>query len=442
VLLLISIVPIFYLVSVVDHCRVDVPFGDQWDFIPLLEKSYQGEVSFADLTAQHNEHRLLFPRIIMLSLAHLTSWRISAELYTIVLIAIAMFVVFSFQLRSTIKQYKTSNLVWALPVISLIVFSFNQWENWVWGWQVQILLSVFSVVSGFVLLSAPDTRRWKFITAVFLGIVAIYSFANGILYWIIGLAVLCLKPAHRYTRKNGKWFDLGIWSISACLVVLSFMINYRAPANHPSMWSFLNQPLEYVQYVFKYIGGALAGPKGAFWVGAAGILIYILILGWFLYSKLDFQIILPYVAISLYSIGSAMLSGIGRIGFGSDQAMSPRYATFSNLFWVVLVVMFFLLIENMESGVIEGILRTSRSLNKTIVYSILFIIVGLAVRHSYLGTFYAIERKTYLTPARTELLKEENQDDELLKRLYPPGAFMVKDKMPILKRLKTSVFRK
>src|SRR6266481_6254246 len=44
---------------------VDTPFWDEWDgTAPLFEKMAAGTLCFADFFAQHNEHRILFPRLI------------------------------------------------------------------------------------------------------------------------------------------------------------------------------------------------------------------------------------------------------------------------------------------------------------------------------------------------------------------------------------------
>src|SRR5438270_13475536 len=61
---------------------VDVPFWDQWDgTAPLFEKMAAGTLGFADFFAQHNEHRILFPRLIFFGLGCLTHWNIRAELF-------------------------------------------------------------------------------------------------------------------------------------------------------------------------------------------------------------------------------------------------------------------------------------------------------------------------------------------------------------------------
>jgi len=78
--LLLSAIPLIVLVVSIAAFAVDVPIADQWALVPLLEKSYAGRLSLRDLWAQHNEHRLLFPRLLMLGLAHLTGWNTAYEL--------------------------------------------------------------------------------------------------------------------------------------------------------------------------------------------------------------------------------------------------------------------------------------------------------------------------------------------------------------------------
>jgi len=62
-------VPLGFLVFFVSQHYINVPFSDQWGLVPLIEKSLRGDLSFEDLWVQKNVHRILFPKIIMLSLA-------------------------------------------------------------------------------------------------------------------------------------------------------------------------------------------------------------------------------------------------------------------------------------------------------------------------------------------------------------------------------------
>src|ERR1035438_4142148 len=175
---ILALLPLAFLIWVVVQYAVVVPYLDQWELVPLLEKTYHGNLTFSDLWAQHNEHRLIFPQIIMLLLARLTRWNIHYELAVNIILALGIFTVFLHQVKITGRKLGLAGLPGAIPAVSLIVFSISQYQNWLWGWQLQMLLNLLAVVVGIVLLANDTFRWWKFAAAASLGIVATYSFAN------------------------------------------------------------------------------------------------------------------------------------------------------------------------------------------------------------------------------------------------------------------------
>src|SRR5881392_719350 len=80
---------------------VDTPFWDQWDgTAPLFEKMAAGTLGFADFFAQHNEHRIFFPRLISFGLGWLTHWNVRAELFVIWFLALICL----FNIRQIIRR--------------------------------------------------------------------------------------------------------------------------------------------------------------------------------------------------------------------------------------------------------------------------------------------------------------------------------------------------
>ena len=61
---------------------VDFPYLDEWDrdFAGMYIKAFQHQLTFADLAAQHNEHRILIPRLILLILTLCTHWNPIADM--------------------------------------------------------------------------------------------------------------------------------------------------------------------------------------------------------------------------------------------------------------------------------------------------------------------------------------------------------------------------
>lgn len=433
---ILSLLPIFYLFLLIKLYRVDVPFGDQWEFVPYIEKFLSGKLTFSKLMSQHNEHRLFFPRIIMLFLAVISKWRISYELLIILILAIGIFIIFYFQLKETISQTGNTGLIWSLPFISILLFSINQWENWIWGWQIQILLSVFCVIFGIFILCYRDFNWKKFTLAVLLGFVALYSFANGIVYWILGLLILALSSS--FKNRKEKLLAISTWFILMILFFGFYLYDYKPPANHPSMFEFLKHIKLFFIYIFEYFGASISSHEHSFVIGIFSYILFITLIFIILRNKIKFRQLLPYLSISFYSIGTSMLSGIGRCVIGREQVMSTRYRTFSNLFWISIIILLFLLLEILIKS--EKHKKSFYTLKHVIIVIILLTIMYGTLKKNIACTIEVYNWNKRLVKGRNELLKE-NPNPEILKSLYPPGAFGVKRQLKTLKKLKYSVFR-
>jgi len=453
--------PFIYLVVVVARYSVEVPFADQWELVPVLDKSYRGELTFGDLWAQHNEHRIFFPRLIMLGLARATHWRIGCELGLNILLGLALLALLVWQIRRTARMLQASELRWALPASSLLVFSMSQFQNWLWGWQMQIFLSVLAVTGGIMLLANGRFTWAKFASAAALGFVASHSFANGILFWPIGVALLtCDSPAPktgsagilpaRAFRERLLTPPVLLWCLLAALTLVSYLLHYEKPARHPALNVALKHPLEYFSYALKYLGSPCAQYGNAavlpdsvmalaFGFGA------VLLLAWATRSlvwrnqlvAVQSDALRPYLAFASYSILSALMTGIGRAGFGSEQAMESRYVTLTVPLWISLVV--FLILLARQHAARPKSARVAR-------WALALVLVFIA-----LSSFLAIKQAQGIFEARSEgrayLLQlgahpELKPDIDELFRVYPaknPG--IAAERLPVLVRERLSLFR-
>ena len=60
-LALVGFLPAMALLADIHRFAVNVPFMDDWQFVPLLEKVRNDTLTFRELWAPHDEHRLLLP---------------------------------------------------------------------------------------------------------------------------------------------------------------------------------------------------------------------------------------------------------------------------------------------------------------------------------------------------------------------------------------------
>jgi len=430
ILILLSVLPLVVLVSRIHKYKVDVPYWDQWNFIPILEKAHEKTLTFKDLWEPHNEHRIVFPRIIMLILADISDWNISYELYFNVVLAFGVFLLLVYQIKTTLVSFKISFSFWIIPVISIIVFSLNQWENWLWGWNIQVFLNVFSIVGATVVLANPNLSWWKFILAVLLTIIGTYSYASGILFWPIGIIILSLSPLSKAKKK----LMVISWGIMGIICIYAYSLGYQTPPHHPPLAFFMENPLKFIKYVLTYLGTTPltsdVHPQLAFLTGLTGLIVFVITSAMLLgYYKKKATVLLPYLSLSAYALASAVLTGIGRAGFGEVQAVSSRYIAFGSLLWISMLFFLFLLMKEKR--------------NRYLFSALAGMVIFLVIQSSLHSVVLFRERQERLLPARQELLLLKNR--ELLKQIYPHLTNIDEEEferqLEFLKRHRLSVFR-
>lgn len=347
VLWILFLVPALLVLAFVVKYANNFPFYDQWELVPYLRKvSAHQPISLSEMAAQHNEHRLLIPRVIMLWLAKLTHWNIKIEIYFGYLVLLMIGILLLYKVVQFYQQQSASKMqyasICAIAMISVLVFSLTQDGNILWGWQIQIFLNILAVAATLGALTTASLSIIDFVLAIASAVVATYTFANGLLIWPIGLAVLLMRwllhKAPHFLRLNIIWLGCSL------LFFYLYLHNYVKPAHHPSLATALYHPFGYIAYVLRYLGNPLIQFRLTHVIpvvlcGALGFIVLIIIIySAFRNSLLTRPIDLFWHGMLLYSVLSAMITGVGRAGFGSEQAGASRYITISNLFWMWIIV--------------------------------------------------------------------------------------------------------
>ena len=311
----------------------DMPYLDQWELPLLIQKMDAGALSFSDLTAQHNEHRILFPRLIMLALARLTHWEVRAELFVNWCLGLLLFGQVCALLRGVGRTTPVSPLL--LPLLSLLIFSLSQWQNWFLGWQLQIFLSLNAVVGAVLLLSPERLSVIRGVAALLLAWIATWSFANGLLIWPIGLVLLSLGTGYSQTWKGGL---LLIWMLNGLIASLTYLHGFSVPGYHPPLSAALSDPIGVIYYALTYLGQPIAPfstPLAAL-LGGAGVLCWG-IAGVRLREAENHFVWKAGLGLGAYAFGSALMTALARVELGPAQAMSSRYISIANLLWLAVL---------------------------------------------------------------------------------------------------------
>src|SRR5689334_6001408 len=83
---------------------VDVPSWDEWEMIPVLEAASRGQLSIDMLWAQHNEHRIMLPRLVWLGIARIFGWNEPAMVAFNVVTAFGTLIVLALLIRRTVGR--------------------------------------------------------------------------------------------------------------------------------------------------------------------------------------------------------------------------------------------------------------------------------------------------------------------------------------------------
>lgn len=127
----------------------------------------------------------------MISLAVLTGWDTRYEVATNIILAVASSALLWLLLRRTFAHRTV--LAVAAFVVSVIVFSPSQYENWLWGWQIQWFLNLLALIAAVWALSGWRQSPWpRLVVAAAAATVATYSLASGFLVWLICLPLIWL----------------------------------------------------------------------------------------------------------------------------------------------------------------------------------------------------------------------------------------------------------
>lgn len=310
----------------VKRTAVDVPFWDEWEWTPLIVSLHRGTVTFHDLWQQHNEHRIFFPSLIAIGLDALGGWSQVRECMVSVALAVLGQLIILELLRATFPRAFVYPL---LLIDSLLMFSPSQSDNWITGYQLAWFLANTATFGVIWFLSRPNLNAGLLGLGGACAIVAAYSLAFGLNALLAGFLILLF-------RRDVSRGALRDWSILSVAVVALFLYHYQRP---PVGSTFALSLL--VQYFFAYLGLPLAR-----WSGLAGSsIVGVLVFGVFAvcaiaisrkssWNRMEFGNSLPWMALGMYAIATAVMTAIGRLHFGVEQSLTSRYETPAAIFWI------------------------------------------------------------------------------------------------------------
>ncbi len=325
---------------------VNIPFLDDWSFVPMDEKRLGPGLDLHDFLAGHLEHRIAFTRVIIM-LCH-KFWPTDYTKQTWVSYAFLCLTYLNVCLlmRRTLRE-PMRRWWWLLALAGVSIFSPVQYQVFLWLCLHEVTDLLFFLTAGILVL----TSRWplwlRFVLAALCALCASLSFATGLLLWIVMTPVVLWSTPLKNARQRVPPVLLWIATFGVTLFLYFHDLKNEADpifalgqektqTAGAALQAFVKDPLHSLEFVARVLGGHLARGVSvdlmtdAFWIGALLLVLYLAALAAVLRHFRDAELrarIMPWLALGAYSIGATTFVAMGRVWVTKTglNALSGRY---------------------------------------------------------------------------------------------------------------------
>jgi hypothetical protein len=314
------------------HYSRNIPFGDDFTLVPVM--TGHEPLSLRWLWSQHNEHRPLVSRLIMVGLFRFISSDFRVGMYANAALMSATAASMLVLLRRLRGHTSLVDVVLPLSILNI-----GQAETLLIGFAMNLVLTSWISCELIRLASAKGTRlEWPF--TLNLGLLLVLLPLCG------GSGLIMLPPLLFWLACDTIWGrtreedsgrakvarSIGIGLLVVCLAVVAlYMMSYRSAAHIPrptSLTAVSSTLLEYFSLVVwpnfdAPIYWRVAGLTAVFLVAAT-----LVRLGWVGWRQSDERPrAFAMVAVILAMICAAVAVGLFRAGLGPGLGRSSRYVT-------------------------------------------------------------------------------------------------------------------
>ena len=328
--------PALFLGVLIYNNSHNVLLADEWDTPGhILLKSLDTNLCFQDFISQHNESRKIFPKVLYYSLSKISG----LDITNVIFIRFGLSVLCFFLLLKLLK--KQNYQIFYSFIISILLFSPTQALSHLTSIQVITLIPPLLIIlfySFYKRLNNPGL----FLFYISICVISTFSFANGMLIWIILFPAFCTELKNEVCYKR----TLTLLAVLCfCTTLYIYFVDYSKPEIHPSIVEGLNRPFKSLRYLFLWLGSPFAityadsGFIGSI-IGCTSLSVFLIFFITNFISKTDLKNKIssfyksPWIALIAYSFVSGFVASLGRSGLGVLQALSPQYPSMAIWFYI------------------------------------------------------------------------------------------------------------
>lgn len=325
--LIVIIICLFATLLYLYFVYMNTPNVPRWDDFEAVLQFIQNvkhdknitEVLF-DFWSQHNEHRILIPRLIFFLYFEISG---TVDFQKIAFVGNLGWVMSLILL--SVYQVKVLKLNWFCCIVTTLIFlSYCHYE--IMNWAMASVQQYFQILFVIILLLVVSQYPRSIVGAMLLGICSV-SCGGG------GLAVLPLVFLIFLLKKNINYAL--VWGAFSIFLLIIYFYGYAKPAHHPSVLGALENPINLVKFVFCFLGSSMPSVLSAMCLGI------VLFIGIVININYIYKNVFLFL-LTMFIFATALMVSLTRSGFGVDYAISSRYSIYSllaiNVFFVALLL--------------------------------------------------------------------------------------------------------
>lgn len=251
----------------------NVPMTEDWLLVPALTGNEPD--TWGWLWAQNNEHRVPFPRLILLVLLNITQGDFRAGMLFNVL-SLAALALLMMRLARSLRGGKTRYADAFFPVALLHL---GHWENLFWSWQLTFVISVVLACLILLVLVADRLTEWRGATVAGTALMLLplcggtgLLFAPPLVLWFLYLGLFRVRDPVPSTSQTIARRVLVITSLITLGLTVAYFIGYERPSwtpPNPGIWPSFVATLQFLALAI----GPIASSAWAWSIAAVLLLI-------------------------------------------------------------------------------------------------------------------------------------------------------------------------
>lgn len=317
--------------------HVSIPFWDEWDVFPRMiairDAGYPIADTFNFLWEQHNEHRIVIPKLIYFADMIWFGYQGYFPLACIFLFQSLMACVLAWLFISSKRGFWKMWLFAPLTIVA--AFHLVQYANFASTFQTSFVGCFAFAVIALALYAkfVVNGQKVYLIGVLLFAIFSSLSLASGLFVWLALAWLAYLLHKNSYVQSVAF---IGVF-VAFLLLYLHGYKNLDVQAN--PVYNLINHPFLIFEYWLIWLGNITETAASAKLLGSMGLLAFTMIVMHLAADKdrVNHTELYALLGICLFILMAGFVTSIGRINLGVEQAMASRYTTPVLIFWTSLL---------------------------------------------------------------------------------------------------------